>query len=30
MMMHDWTMKHWIISSAIIIAAVAAFALSWS
>jgi hypothetical protein len=30
MLMHDWTAKHWIISCAIILLAVGAFALSWS
>ena len=30
MIMHQWTAKHWIISSIIILVAVAAFALSWS
>ena len=30
MLMHDWTAKHWIISSIIILLAVGAFALSWS
>lgn len=30
MIMHDWTAKHWIISSVIILLAVGAFALSWS
>ena len=30
MMMHDFTPKHWIAASIIILLAVGAFALSWS
>jgi|688.fasta_scaffold2269639_2 hypothetical protein len=30
MMMHDFTAKHWIAASIIILLAVGAFALSWS
>jgi len=28
--MHEWTAKHWIIASLIIIVAVGSFILSWS
>ena len=30
MIMHQWTAKHWIVASIIILVAVGAFALSWS
>jgi hypothetical protein len=30
MTMHDFTTRHWIIASIIILVAVGAFALSWS
>jgi hypothetical protein len=30
MTMHDFTAKHWIVASIIILVAVGAFALSWS
>jgi hypothetical protein len=30
MIMHDWTAKHWIIASLIILLAVGAFVYSWS
>jgi|RhiMetdeSRZDD1v2_1073273.scaffolds.fasta_scaffold1008284_2 hypothetical protein len=30
MIMHEWTAKHWIIASLIIIVAVGSFILSWS
>jgi hypothetical protein len=30
MIMHNWTAKHWIISSLIILLAVGAFVLLWS
>jgi hypothetical protein len=30
MTMHDWTAKHWIIASLVILAGVGAFILSWS
>lgn len=30
MRMHDWTAKHWIAATIIILLAVGAFSLSWS
>lgn len=30
MTMHEFTMRHWIVASVIILLAVGAFALSWS
>jgi len=30
MTMHDWTARHWIVASIIILLAVGAFSLSWS
>jgi hypothetical protein len=30
MRMHDWTAKHWIVATIIILVAVGAFSLSWS
>jgi hypothetical protein len=30
MIMHNWTAKHWVISSLIILLAVGAFVLIWS
>lgn len=30
MIMHEWTARHWIVASIIILLAVGAFSLSWS